>query len=56
MNTILKIEGAIILLLVIVWMMGELAFKGMELDMMYYDYEYQEMMQNTVTNGWEEEG
>jgi len=54
MNTILKIEGAIILLLVIVWMLAEVAFKGMELDMMIYDYEYHEMLHDSQRN--DEEG
>ena len=54
MNIILKIEGAIILLLVIFWLLGELAYMGMELDMMYYDYEYHEFLHDSMQDNEEE--
>jgi uncharacterized protein (DUF433 family) len=39
---ILGTQACILGLLVIVWMLMELAFIGMELDMMAYDYEIME--------------
>ena len=41
---ILGTQACILGLLVIVWMLMELAFIGMELDMMAYDYEIMEQM------------
>lgn len=39
---ILGTQACILGLLVIVWMLMELAFVGMELDMVAYEYEYME--------------
>ena len=41
---ILGTQACILGLLVIVWMLMELAFVGIELDMMAYDYEIMEQM------------
>ena len=41
---ILGTQACILGLLVIVWMLMELAFMGIELDMVAYDYEYMEQM------------
>ena len=41
---ILGTQACILGLLVIVWMLMELAFVGMELDMMAYDYEIMEQI------------
>tara|TARA_B100001057_G_scaffold127145_1_gene126097 strand:- start:1016 stop:1192 length:177 start_codon:yes stop_codon:yes gene_type:complete len=41
---ILGTQACILGLLVIVWMLMELAFIGMELDMMAYDYEIMEQI------------
>ena len=38
---ILGIQACILGLLVIIWMLGELAWMGMELDMMAHDYHVQ---------------
>ena len=39
---ILGIQACVLGLLVIVWMLMELAFMGIELDMVAYEYEYME--------------
>tara|TARA_Y100000385_G_C12847451_1_gene531544 strand:- start:486 stop:662 length:177 start_codon:yes stop_codon:yes gene_type:complete len=41
---ILGTQACVLGLLVIVWMLMELAFVGMELDMQAYEYEYIEQM------------
>jgi hypothetical protein len=41
---ILGTQACVLGLLVIVWMLMELAFVGMELDMQAYEYEYMEQM------------
>ena len=45
---ILGIQACILGLLFIVWMMGELALTGMELDMMFIEYDY--MMEEVEYN------
>ena len=50
MNTILKVEGIIIGFLIILYMLGRLAYMGMELDMMAYDYEYHEYLHSDDLN------
>ena len=39
---ILGLQACVLGLLVIVWMLMELAFMGIELDMVAYEYEYME--------------
>ena len=54
MNTILKIEGIIIGFLIILYMLGTLAYMGMQLDMMAYDYEYHEYFHSDDRNQLDE--
>ena len=37
---VLGVQACVLGLLAIVWMLGELAFVGMELEMMHLDYKY----------------
>jgi len=54
MNTILKVEGIIIGFLIILYMLGRLAYMGMELDMIAYDYEYHEYFHSEDRNELDE--
>ena len=47
---ILGIQACILGVLVIIWMLGELAFVGMELDMMSKDYDMHMQMWEEVDN------
>ncbi len=44
MNTILKIQAIIIATLVIIYLLGSLAYMGMDLEMMSTDYEMEKVM------------
>jgi hypothetical protein len=44
LNNILKIQGIIIGVLIILYLLGELLYMGMELEMMQYEYEYHESL------------
>tara|TARA_B100001057_G_C22844977_1_gene948626 strand:+ start:2298 stop:2474 length:177 start_codon:yes stop_codon:yes gene_type:complete len=51
---ILGIEACIAGLLIILYLLGTLAYMGMELDMMAYDYEYHEYLHSNEMNNEDE--
>ena len=44
LNNILKIQGIILGVLIIIYMLGMLAYMGMDLEMMAMDYEFHESL------------